>query len=56
MFAIPLDIIELVKDIGQSVSRKSDGGKKITLAEAEEILTDIKTLAEHLAAAIARQK
>jgi hypothetical protein len=54
LIAIPLDLIALVHELGRDLRADSDGGKRITLTEAEALASRLAAVAEDLVRAIAR--
>ena len=46
MFHIPVAIITFAHDIAHSVGPRSDGGRKVTLAELKQLAEDARKLAE----------
>lgn len=56
MIELGADIIETIHDLARSVRKDSDGGKKVTLAEAEEILKDLERVGLGIAKLVAAGK
>lgn len=49
MIHLPADLLALVHSLAHSVGPRSDGGRKVTMAEAEQIVEDALKLASDIA-------
>lgn len=50
---VPLDLIAVIRALVKAARKDSDGGRRVTLAEAEVIAARLADLAEHLRGAVA---